>query len=163
MRAELEKRLFEDFPDLYCRKFEPNGWYPFHISCHDGWEPLLRRLSERITRIVQSLPLETPTSVGESPIPMDTSIKTGRYTGLTAQSFCADVVSVGVEEKSKQLKFWINKSTREIEQVIQDAEEENMITCEMCGRPGELSGNPWPIVVCDDHDNRVGEAIKYSV
>ena len=162
MRKDLEKRLFEDFPDLYCRKLDLNGRFPFRIECRDGWEPLLRRLSERITRIVQSFPLEAPTSVDESTTSMDTSNKPRHYTGLTTQSFCADAVYVDVVVQ--RLRFWINKSTREIEQAIQDAEEESMTTCEMCGRPGELSVDPsWYIVACDDHGSHAGKVIKFSV
>ena len=160
MRKDLEERLFEDFPDLYCRYYKHTGLFPFRIRCRDGREPLLRRLSERITRIVQSFPLEAPASVDDSPISMDTSIKTGQHNGLTAQSFCADVVSVDME--GWKLRFWMNESTKEIEQVIQDAVEESMTTCEMCGRPGELSVVPY-IVACDDHDSPVGRAIKFSV
>ena len=152
MRDDLEKRLLEDFPELYSR-----GGY---FACNDGWEPLLRRLSERITRIVQSLPLEAPTSVDNSPVSMGTSTKTGHYTGLTAKGFRASVV----KEKFGELRFYMNKSTREIQQVIQDAEEESLTTCEVCGRPGEhRSHTRWYFVGCDEHSRQVEGAIEFSV
>jgi hypothetical protein len=153
MREDLEKRLFEDFPDLYCLT---RG----NISCNDGWEPLLRRLSERITRIVQSLPLEAPISVDKSPVSMGTSTKPGQYIGLTAKSFCVDVV----KEKYGLLRVYMNKSTREIQQAIQDAKEESLTTCEVCGQPGELRiHTAWYYVGCDEHFVQVVEAIKFSV
>jgi len=155
MREDLEKRLSEDFPDLYRRKLEPNVGYPFQISCGDGWVPLLRRLSERITQIVQNLPLEPPTSVDKSPISKDTSLK---YTGLLAKGFCADVV----KERLGELRFFMNQSTKEIDLVIQDAQEESLTTCGMCGRPGNVRDKVWYFVACDGHHMPEG-AIKFSV
>lgn len=40
MTSEKERRLKEDFPELY-------GSLNV-INCDDGWEPLIRRLSERL-------------------------------------------------------------------------------------------------------------------
>ena len=151
MRKDLEKRLFEDFPDLYCRQFEPQG---FHISCHSGWEPLLRRLSERITKIVQTLPLESPGSVDKS---STSDEKVGQYVGLTARSFCVDQV----KEKFGELRFYMNRSTTGIELAIQDAVEESLTTCETCGRSGELRSGPWLFVACDEHNESDEEVIKF--
>jgi hypothetical protein len=160
MREDLEKRLLEDFPDLYYRLLDINGWQPFHISCSSGWEPLLRRLSERITHIVQSLPLESPTSVVDrQSISKDTRTKARQYTGLTAKSFCV----IQVKEKFGGLRFYMSESTSEIELAIQDAEEESLTTCETCGRSGKLRGGPWYIVACDEHNCDNEEVIKFSV
>ena len=153
MREDLKKRLVEDFPDLY---HLTSG--NISISCDDGWEPLLRRLSERITRIVQSLPLEAPTSVDKSPVSMGTSLKAGQYTGLAAKDFCASVV----QEKFGELRFFMRESTREIQQVIQDAKAESSTTCEVCGRPGELRTHTWDFAACDEH-SKMDEVIKFSI
>jgi len=155
MREDLEKRLSEDFPDLYRHKIEPNGWYTFQISSGDGWEPLLRRLSERITQIVQSLPLESPISVDKSPISEDTSPK---FTGLLAKGFYADVV----KERFGKLRFSMNQSTKEIDMVVHDAQEEGLTTCEMCGRPGKVRDKVWYFVACDEHNMPEEEAMKFS-
>ena len=152
MRDDLEKRLLEDFPELYSR-----GGY---FACNDGWEPLLRRLSERITRIVQSLLLEAPTPVDKSPVSMGTSPKTGQDTGPMAKDYYAAVA----KGKFGGLWFIMSKSTREMQQVIQDAKEESLGTCELCGRPGELRTHTfWYFVGCDEHSQQVEEAIEFSV
>ena len=151
MREELEKRLFEDFPDLYCLTRGA-------MACNDGWEPLLRRLSERITHIVQSLPLEAPTSVDKPPVSMETSTKTGQYIGLTAKSFCASQV----KEKYGSLRFYMSRSTKEIRQAIQEANQESLTTCEVCGRPGEFRNQTsWYFVGCDEHSDQVVGAITF--
>jgi hypothetical protein len=156
MRGDLEKRLFEDFPDLYCRHFEPGQWHPFHVACPNGWEPLLRRLSERITQIVQSLPLEPSTPVEKSSI---SEVKAGQYAGLTARSFCVDQV----KEKFGGLRFYMNHSTEEIRRAIHEAEKESLMTCETCGRMGKLRGRSWYFVACDEHNSEEEEAIEFLV
>lgn len=151
MRRDLQTRLLEDFPDLYCRGL--------HIACGGGWEPLLRRLSERITQIVQSLPLESPSPADEPSISDQRSTEAGQYAGLTAQSFCANQV----KEKYGGLRFYMNKSTDEIRQAIQDAKAESVSTCETCGRSGKLRDAGWWFVACDEHNGDAAEAIKFWV
>jgi len=55
MRRELEERLCEDFPDLFRQySYSKSSYYALHIPCGDGWEPIIRRLSEKITKIVET-------------------------------------------------------------------------------------------------------------
>lgn len=51
MSPELTKRLWEDFPELYKDKDAPitRSLIPFGFECDDGWEPLIRRMSEQLT------------------------------------------------------------------------------------------------------------------
>ena len=155
MRADLQERLFEDFPDLYCRHLEPDPWRSIYISCGNGWEPLLRRLSERITHIVQSLPLESSTSVDKCSISDETSTEGGQYAGLTAQSFSVNEVMA-----PRGLGIYMDRSTHEIDLAIKDAKEESLATCETCGRPGKLTS--WWFVACDDHKCDKEEAIEFD-
>ena len=154
MREGWHERLWDDFPALYFLIRDNEFW------CICGWEPLLRRLSERITRIVQSLPLEAPISVDESSVSMGTSTKTEQDAGLLAKGYC--VVAVKEEPEFGGLWFVMNKSTREIEQAIYEAKEESLRTCFMCGRPGELrTHTPLKFVGCDEHSEQVEEPIKF--
>ena len=155
MRDDLLKRLFEDFPDLYCHfLYLVSSWSVF-FQCGDGWEPLLRRLSERITRIVQSLPLKSSTSVDKCSISDETSTEGGQYAGLTAQSFSVNEVMA-----PRGLGFYMDRSTHEIDLAIKDAKEESLTTCETCGRPGKITD--WWFVACDDHKCDKEEAIEFD-
>ncbi len=53
MKIELQQALFRDFPDLY----EQHSWscqrtcMCWGFECGDGWEPIIRKLSEELTRL----------------------------------------------------------------------------------------------------------------
>src|SRR5258706_10205830 len=56
MRRELEERLCEDFPDLFRQySYSKGSYYALYMACGDGWEPIIPRLSERITKIVETI------------------------------------------------------------------------------------------------------------
>ena len=56
IRRGLEERLCEDFPDLFGQySYSKGSYYVLHIACGDGWEPIIRRLSERITKIAETI------------------------------------------------------------------------------------------------------------
>jgi len=50
MNLELDKKLVEDFPMLYKQRFYDMQQTAmcWGFACEDGWEPLIRELSERI-------------------------------------------------------------------------------------------------------------------
>ena len=154
MPDDWQTRLFEDFPDLYCHHFQSNTFY---LACGSGWEPLLRRLSERITQIVQSLPLASPNPANKPSTSDEGSTEAGQHADLTPQSYCASQV----KEKYGELRFYMSRSTREIQKAIRDATEESLATCETCGRRGKLRGLNWYFVACDEHDSDRVEAIKF--
>jgi len=155
MRDDLRKRLFEDFPDLYCRYFYVVSPCSVFFQCNNVWEPVLRRLSERITRIVQSLPLESSTSVDKCSISDETSTEGGQCAGLTVQSFSVNEVMA-----HRGLGIYIDRSTHEIDLAIKDAKEESLTTCETCGRPGKITD--WWFVACDDHKGDDEGAIEFD-
>lgn len=51
MSPSLTTALFDDFPDLYRSKDKSTqvSLMPFGFECSDGWEPLIRKLSEQLT------------------------------------------------------------------------------------------------------------------
>jgi hypothetical protein len=53
MKAELEEKLFKEFPDLYAGRNEPitHNLMPFGFECGDGWFDILWRLSTVISRV----------------------------------------------------------------------------------------------------------------
>ena len=50
MRKELDDALVRDFPNLYSQRHWPMSSTCMYcgFSCGDGWEPLIRRLSEKL-------------------------------------------------------------------------------------------------------------------
>ena len=107
MRDDLKIALCNDFPTLYqTDRVRQNG-----IAIGNGWEPLLRKLSEKIMLSLATLPEEE------------------RATFEVWQ----------VKEKFGALRYYAEPSdiTPEIKQAIQEAESVSAITCEICGGPGE--------------------------
>lgn len=53
MKAELEAKLFAEFPVLYAGRNEPitHNLMPFGFECGDGWFDILWRLSKTISHV----------------------------------------------------------------------------------------------------------------
>lgn len=56
-----------------------------------------------------------------------------------------------VKEKFGELRFYMSLESDEMSNLIETARIMSRQTCEMCGKPGKLTGNRWFITLCDDH------------
>lgn len=61
------------------------------------------------------------------------------------------VVASQVKEKFGTLRFYTIESCDEVDALIRDAERDTEITCEVCGKPGELETKGWWSVRCEEH------------
>ena len=111
MKPELEEKLFSDFPKLY-RLRGDRSQFAGAFYCGDGWEPLIRRLSEKLEPM-----LDFYEDNGDMP------------------------ACVQVKEKFGGLCFYINGGNDEIWALIQEAEEEAWRTCEICGSTDDAKAN----------------------
>jgi hypothetical protein len=55
-----------------------------------------------------------------------------------------------VKEKFGTLRFYVNRSTKEMDERINQAESESEKTCETCGKPGSVRGEGWVVAICDE-------------
>lgn len=75
-----------------------------------------------------------------------------------------------VKEKYGGLRFYMTEFSAEIEKLITEAEDECSVTCETCGKPGELhTSGGWLQTLCDacvvcenNKEDRISQYIKYS-
>jgi len=124
MKQELDEKLCADFPLLYRDRNASMG-----TTCMcwgfpgDGWEPLIRRLSEKLERAIEALPEDM------------------------REHCCA----MQVKEKFGTLRFYLTTETDEMSAWIREAEDESARTCEECGAPGKLRGTGWLYTACDEH------------
>ncbi len=124
MTPELDTQLVTDFPLLYGDRNAPMSqtcmcWgFP-----DDGWEPLIRRLSEKLEPLIAALP-------------------------EAEREHCR---ASQVKEKFGTLRFYMSASTDEMDALISDAEDESARTCETCGAPGKLVGKGWVKTACEEH------------
>ena len=54
-----------------------------------------------------------------------------------------------VKEKYGTLRYYMDTSLDEIDDLIRDAEYLSSKTCEKCGEPGEARGERWVSTLCD--------------
>jgi hypothetical protein len=115
MRFELASKLVEDFPLLY-------GGY-INFDCGDGWEPIIRELSQKITKILQKMPEE------------DLELRK----------------VLQIKEKYGSLRVYVSITNDEIEDTIRDSCQKSIETCEICGRPGKMkTKGSFMFVRCED-------------
>ncbi|HEY7373758.1 MAG TPA: hypothetical protein VIF57_16475 [Polyangia bacterium] len=54
----------------------------------------------------------------------------------------------------KRLATYLSKATPEVQAVVDEAQAEALVTCEVCGAPGRLAERRgWISVKCDAHEN----------
>lgn len=58
---------------------------------------------------------------------------------------------IQVKEKFGGLRFYTNFETEEISKLIENAEDKSYITCEECGKPGQLRKGGWLLTLCNEH------------
>ncbi len=124
MREDLDKALCADFPLLY-RDGDGDARRTCMVWCFpgDGWEPLIRRLSEKLEPLIAALPEDE------------------RNECRAAQ----------VKEKFGTLRFYMSLETDEMHSLILQAEEESARTCEDCGAPGKRTRGGWIRTLCPEH------------
>lgn len=55
-----------------------------------------------------------------------------------------------IKEKFGTLRFYMTHYTDKIDEIIKEAEKKSRITCEYCGKPGELRDDGWLFTLCDE-------------
>lgn len=123
MRQELDEALCRDFPILYQDRHrgmqETCMCWGFDVP--DTWYGLIRRLSEKIEALNQTLPEDER------------------------------IVATQVKEKYGTLRFYVNWSHEVVNSWIAEAELESGHVCEICGAPGKTGGRGWVETLCKQH------------
>ena len=131
MRKEFDVLLCTTFPNLYKNRFAS-----MQVTCMcwgfpgDGWFLLIWNLSEKLEKMILALPERAEDSYGNCR---------------------TDCCASQVKEKFGTLRFYMDASNQEMEDLIDKAEELSRITCEECGAPGRLRGKHWLYTACDEH------------
>lgn len=123
MSPELDEKLCMRFPLLYADRHASmkTTCMCWGFECGDGWYELIKNLSLKLERVIESLPADQREHYRASQ----------------------------VKEKFGSLRVYLTASTEEMEDCILEAEEESARTCEDCGAPGELRSGGWLRTLCD--------------
>jgi hypothetical protein len=156
VRQELDEALVRDFPLLYRdRHGDMRSTCMVWGFPGDGWEPLIRRLSERLEPMIAAMPDDCgcghpraahpgPTQ-GPDPETYDVALACIEYHDGRP---CASQV----KEKFGMLSFYMTSETEEMTRAIQEVEAESARTCESCGGPGGVVGEGWLRATCGPCD-----------
>jgi hypothetical protein len=87
-----------------------------------GWRPMIWRLSDKLEALIAFM--DCPAD--ELP-------------------YC-----VQVKEKYGTLRFYMSTSTQEMDALIESAQDESGMTCEICGMMGKTRYGGWVSTLCDD-------------
>lgn len=141
MRAELEKQLYEKYPDIFKQHTLSSQQTTMYwgISCDDGWYKIIDTLCDWLTTMK-------------------------KFTG-------AQVEATQVKEKFGGLRFYYSiRNCRVndmhfpvIKEMISFIELYSEQVCEMCGQSGELSGSSsgWHKTLCEEHRKEL-DYTKYN-
>ena len=122
MRQEFDDLLVKTFPNLYKDRY---GDKRETCMCWgfpgDGWFLIIWNLSEKLEKIILSFPEEER----------------------------AQICATQVKEKFGTLRFYMSLYYKEIEDLIDQAEELSSQVCERCGSPGKTRPGGWILTLCD--------------
>lgn len=127
MSPDLDEALCRDFPELYADRHADmrSTAMCWGFCCGDGWEPLIRKLSEKLTKLCADFPPENRPK------------------------------AMQVKEKFGGLRFYISHGNDAIFDAIAEAEAESRKTCENCGAPGKMRRNKyWVYTNCDECERK---------
>lgn len=174
MKAELDKKLVESFPNLYQDRRADMQYTAicWGFECGDGWYDLLfdlsRRLEEKIVELKKKNP---PVRFYKIKKKLDRLLSHINFRLITYFGFKHPIGSkltnfisffrpnLGVEyfpcasqvkEKYGTLRFYTTYETEEMSQLISIAERKSAITCETCGKLGKRNNYGWVTTLCDE-------------
>ncbi len=131
MRPELDEALVRDFPYLFRLRHHrddgPREPISFGFTIEDGWEPLIRRLAERLEPIAATTDLRA-VQVKEKSAALRFYVEHG--------SLPAEVMA-------------------HVRATILAARDESERTCERCGAPSVLRGVSYVQTLCSQCADRV--------
>ena len=132
MKKELDEALCRDFPLLFSdrRKDPKTTCMYWGFYCGDGWEPIIREAASKLEPLIEQWVKDHINDEDfEDWQPRASQIK----------------------EKFGTLRFYLSSGTDEMFEIVEKAEEKSETICEVCGKPGKLSGPGWYKTVCEEH------------
>ena len=137
MKEELEKKLYDKYPEIFRQKDLPmtQTCMCWGISCGDGWYNILDNLCSMIMAHNKNL---------------NWKIKYDIEKGKATEADLVPVIqATQVKEKFGGLRFYTNSTDDYVEGLVGMAEAMSECTCEECGNPGKQNDHGWIRTLCD--------------
>lgn len=128
MRPELDEILCKYFPLLYTNRHASimETCMAWGFECGDGWFQLIYNLSAKLEALIWKFAEDNPNS---------------EYLPCASQ----------VKEKYGTLRFYMDFETKEMSDLISEAENLSGKVCDVCGGPGKRRGDGWVSTRCEEH------------
>jgi hypothetical protein len=170
MKPELERKLINDFPELYIEKDRPptESLMCFGFACDDGWYPIVYSFSKCIkhhvdSKIEHEIIMREILSFKKIFVGWKRGWKTRywyerlwqnikEYWRLRNNPLDVDTMqvrAVQVKEKFGGLRFYIHAGNDQVYGMIEMAEMMSYVTCEVCGSHGTMhTRGSWLKTLC---------------
>ena len=127
MDIKKDEALCKKYPNLYKdrSKSPQETCMCWGFSCGDGWYDLIDKLSAKLEKEIIKFKEENPE---EEEYPAAAQVK----------------------EKFSMLRFYMTYYTKEMDELIKEAETKSSTICEDCGQPGEYRPGGWVRTLCDN-------------
>lgn len=125
MNEDLDGKLTRDFPLLFADRHAK-----MQVTCMcwgfpgDGWYGIIREAAEKLEPLIAEYVKQFP----EEDHPRASQVK----------------------EKFGTMRFYLSHGTDEMFQIVHECEEKSHVTCERCGKEGELRKGGWLQTLCAD-------------
>jgi hypothetical protein len=120
MNAEHTRYLFEKYPDLYRGRYLPITQNLMPFGFETNGDGWFK-LIDQLSADITAMDKECGT----------------------------ETIAVQVKEKYGGLRFYVGGGSDSIYELIDEAEELSLKTCERCGEPGTLRGESWVYTMCE--------------
>lgn len=153
MREELDKALCEKYPKIFRDRNAPMSetCMCWGFSHGDGWYNIINGLCATIQSHVDWAEKRRAWEVEKG--------QAGEC-GYPRTPHVEQVVATQVKEKFGGLRFYYDGGDDYIRGAVSMAETMAAITCEECGKPGELRTGGWMRTLCDEHEAERQERLK---
>ena len=147
MKEDLDAKLVEKYPLIFANRHADMKTTAmcWGFENGDGWYNII----DQLCACVQSH-IDWRNKQRES------LLKSNPY-NISIPDEVPQVVAQQVKEKFGGLRFYYIGGDDEIEGMVRMAEAMSMVTCEVCGSPGQLRSGGWIRTLCDDHEKEYQE------
>jgi hypothetical protein len=156
MDKEKEKKLLEEFPDIFRDYYKSihESCMPWGICCGNGWYDLIYDLCRNITTLTRDKNIYVVAdqvkekfgglrfyyhTEGKRNSRFWYSIRTFFYSHRWGRQYNYII--------KLRMKFFMTTEEK-IEEFVREAEIKSVETCEVCGQPGTTRGGGWVRTLC---------------
>ena len=139
MDQEKDTLLVKTFPKFYADRFKSpqESCMSFGVDTGNGWFTIVWEMSEKLEKIINTIQITCAFCTEEQA--NCTCKEFEPYWPRAAQ----------IKEKFGILRVYMTSQTKEMDEIIAEAENKSSKTCELCGDSGKRRGGGWVVTECD--------------